>query len=288
MSIKIYNGYKINSNNLKEIFDLLIKVRDDLRISTREYLNNRVIYKAYSILDNISLYGEDCIGANLCGEDIKDLTLSEISFKFCNSFFKQGDTYKQCFNYIIDLNSSLVVVPTNKEYSLLLGYIPMDLEFELANYSLIEEYCYFDNADRPDEITEEEWETRKEDWDTIGYEPPSCNGLTIETYGAFNYYRPYLPNILDKFELTEVFQHDRMRNLLEVLDDKEIDLIEKEGEIKGSYSIIEKARKIVRETDKYKEEKDRILKYVESTVYRYEDIKDFRFDILKNGSIIKK
>lgn len=292
MSTKIYNGYKINSNNLQEIFDLSIKIRDDLRESTQKFLDNCAINIIYEILDQIYINDKYEIGFNVNETKIEDVKVYDIAYKFCNAQFKQGCSFYQTFQSYRDLNSSISILPIGKEYSLLLEFIPNELNFKLKDYPLIEEYSYYDNSDKPDDISEEEWEIRKLDWDVLGYEPPSCNGFSIEAYGAYNYYRPNLYKILDKFEVTEEFNQWRIKQLSFNLVAKEIDFIEKSRKIKvttGKFIELRKeAEEIVNKTNKYKEEKGRILKYVESTIYKTEEIKDLRFDILENGNIIKK
>lgn len=49
----------------------------------------------------------------------------------------------------------------------------------LIDQELFREYGYWDNADRPDTVTEDEWSVRKKMWDHVGYGPIYDYGLTI-------------------------------------------------------------------------------------------------------------
>lgn len=57
--------------------------------------------------------------------------------------------------------------------------------FELdTDHVYVEEYMYFDNSDRPDRVTEQDWQQRADDWNNAVLDSatgvPSLNGFTVQ------------------------------------------------------------------------------------------------------------
>ena len=86
--------------------------------------------------------------------------------------------------------SSVILFPTN-EYTLAFPVfcdyllVALGLNYEkmykyFIKHTSFESYYYFDNTDRPDHITEDEWEERYEAWKVIGYGPIKQYGLIFE------------------------------------------------------------------------------------------------------------
>ena len=69
------------------------------------------------------------------------------------------------------------------------------------NEEIVQEYIYFNNTGEPDEISDEEWEQRAEDWDKLGYDPVCLNSLSYDVSDSLVFFSFTYPMI--KKELSE-------------------------------------------------------------------------------------
>jgi hypothetical protein len=143
MSTKIYNGIKFNSKNFKEILDQIVSIKpkaidiavEKLRKSLPNFIkyNNLIDKDEYEIsivlTDSLSTSSDKCF-------------IPRVSFTIFFYPTKEGDVY----GYFFDSNVS--------EYSKLLD--PFCTDFHYQNQS-----------DKPDDISEEEWDFRSDKWDEL-------------------------------------------------------------------------------------------------------------------------
>lgn len=173
MSTKIYNGYKV-------------KIKPDQFISFSKKLQQEVkdrFYKEFSIMraSNLSRL-LDCIFLSEIGEDINGTEL----FRYSNSdFFKKTLDLENR-----DWHTSWVFFDAIDDYPLMLFYGREDIEKILKDVPEIIPYFYFDNSDKPEEISDDEWYKRDSDWDVVlggnGLATPATCGLSFNVYANWD------------------------------------------------------------------------------------------------------
>ena len=150
MSTKIYNGIKFKSNNIVEILEQLQNVRTEVL----KICNTSEIVKDEDLSDFITYYGLD--------ENIKPYSSIEINRKMINSL----ETEDEIAYLFLRFNFSICVIPY-KDGNIYGGLFCDNVNYKKYIEPYAEEFHYQDQTDRPEEITEEEWENRRNIWDEI-------------------------------------------------------------------------------------------------------------------------
>lgn len=150
MSIKNYYGLKILDNNL--FIQELIKYKKKL-------------FDSYTLKESVQVLFNEYLNGNKFYEN-KNLE-RELNFKEINYFINQ-------FNE----NKKMSVLPYQNPYDLTINFFP---EHHLAipyfentkhynallNFKSVQEYAYYNNVDMPGEMTEKDWQLRKENWEQV-------------------------------------------------------------------------------------------------------------------------
>lgn len=148
MSTKLYNGIRFKSRNMGDILQQLISIRKDAVKIANELLTIEEI-KSFIILNN--LIGADChkIYKALVTDLNSDCrTLLSINFNFTISLIPEKNGYVYGY-YFAD---------HQKEY------------FEMIK-PFVEDYHYQNQCDKPDNISNREWNNRRKKWDKLlGYD----------------------------------------------------------------------------------------------------------------------
>ena len=148
MSTKLYNGIRFKSRNMGDILQQLISIRKDAVKIANELLTIEEI-KSFIILNN--LIGADChkIYKALVTDLNSDCrTLLSINFNFTISLIPEKNGYVYGY-YFAD---------HQKEY------------FEMIE-PFVEDYHYQNQCDKPDNISNREWNNRRKKWNKLlGYD----------------------------------------------------------------------------------------------------------------------
>lgn len=164
MSTKIYNGKKIKRELIDDIdkFSLLFsKIKTSNFKSVENIINQRLMYKIYEnifyfIMNDTLSTVQDKYSMDLCGFENNIKEIKELYF----------------FDFINELNVKDGF--TKKYYNVLYLYDMKNYYFGYDFYSAVkidyekygfEEYMYYNNTDRPDNVTEKQWEKRSKEWD---------------------------------------------------------------------------------------------------------------------------
>lgn len=163
MSTKIYNGKKIKRELIDDIdkFSLLFsKIKTSNFKSVENIINQRLMYKIYENIfyfimnDTLSTvqdkYSMDLYGFENNVKEIKELYF----FDFINELNVKDGFTKKYYNvlYLYDM----------KNYYF--GYdFYSDVKIDYEKYGF-EEYMYYNNTDKPDNVTEKQWEKRSKEW----------------------------------------------------------------------------------------------------------------------------
>lgn len=164
MSTKIYKGFKIKTNSFSEVLSIIQNFRPWINKEAEKLMDR--------FMENLdkSRNGptEDPVKAKVDNYmiwlDFREKILRQKKLRMPN----------------VDTDFSVSLIPHNGE---LLGivYTAHQTWFdEWCKQPKIQEYCYWNNTDKPDEISDEEWEAREKTWNILTYEPVNIQSFSIE------------------------------------------------------------------------------------------------------------
>lgn len=201
MSTKIYNGLIVRNKNFSDIYNDLLKLNNQLEIIKEKIILDFYFENYFLLLDYISYYNLEKITFK---ELINILPINYNFKKILNNKSEDNkiDIYKLIrlmFNEIIknpntkylfvNTTFSLHLFPISKRKTLIY-YICNNKNYINELYKhlpYLEKYDYYNNCDKPDEVTNKEWNQRKKDWD-----------IALKNKSTINYYSL-------KFDLDEEF-----------------------------------------------------------------------------------
>jgi len=159
MSTKLYNGIKFKSNNIKEVLDQLISVKETAKKIAIDSISDR----------ELSLF----IATNkLLDKDCFTITRELIEAVDSNSYNK--------WSFVPRLHFSVVIYPT-KEGDIYGYYFDSNKkEFRDLIEPFYTDFHYQNQTDPPTDVTEEEWDFRREKWDELIDYKFKDTGLTYE------------------------------------------------------------------------------------------------------------
>lgn len=239
MSTTIYNGYCLPNMDLMNLKlfcnELDVQRKNVLNEIVKEYFFKICI----SFVDNIILYPN----SNDFGLDnnLNDTNLfSNLFFKFINQIKKDSESKEYS---LFDLSMTICFIPTNDKILALLYCNNKKLIELFENNKLVSEYCYYDNTDRPNDISYSDWRKRGIEWDNAltgirdnvkGYAKPCDVGLIYKPDLFSNLTRidrdwnilfSEYPDIINKSKRSESF----LRNQIDIFKkyEKDIDVVER-------------------------------------------------------------
>ena len=231
MSISISNGYIIEKEmNVYDLIDLVTEISVDItRIKEDIFYKN--LASLYSIfLDYCVIYNREVAIKKLCSK--YDYSIKNKEFNL-NDFIKEiiiRDSKSNLINHSdFDLKCVMKILPVNdgkflflliseyqNEYGKIFGFIDNN-ENEICSdkYKYIKPYIYYNNTDKPANLSEEEWEIRRKLW----------NKFLNSGYSS-NYDLGHISNIETNFRL----EHINKNKLLDIINnnrDKRIENLTK-------------------------------------------------------------
>jgi hypothetical protein len=189
MSTKIFNGYKLPQMTLKEL-DLFIKeARQKMNEAHYTLGEIMLVERAVQLLDMYCLFGEDYVKEMLGDNDsFKDSSAPYLSayFELCSKSMKSEKSDRR-IDSMFDFKSSICLFPIRGKILALLFTQQQAFTSTWNSIEGVEEYCYWNNTDRPKEISRYQWDRRREDWETAlpGIGIPSENGFIVEFTEGF-------------------------------------------------------------------------------------------------------
>jgi len=146
MSTKLYNGIKFKSNNIKYVLDQLMSIK------------KRANEIALDLLDDESL------ALFISANNLLDKNKWEISREMLDAL--ESSNYNK-WNFKPRLHFSVVVYPTT-EGDIYGYYFDSDKqEFNDLLKPFYTDFHYQNQTDSPTDVTEEEWNFRREKWDEL-------------------------------------------------------------------------------------------------------------------------
>lgn len=154
MSTKIYNGVVCKSNSMEEILQKFIKIREEAVKKHNEQLT----------VDELVFFIEQ--------NGLKDKHVYDIYNRL------EENISNRCRNiFDINFNFSIVLFPYKKKIYGIYFTDNAKEDYELIS-DLFDDYHYQDQCDKPEHISEEEWEERYNVWDELlGYDRISSRGF---------------------------------------------------------------------------------------------------------------
>lgn len=153
MSTKIYTGIKINSTDIW-----------DIEKQIRETMNKTFDQKNRELTEN---YIKDAYAKSIAEFIQQGTELPTVAKLMTQALLLYRDD-KHEPDYIDTLQARVKIYPPLEGVEGLLGFVENKEYFsDLLKSPLIEDYSYWDNTDRPEEVSEEEWDERRENWNLI-------------------------------------------------------------------------------------------------------------------------
>lgn len=171
MSTKIYNGYVIPLMSLEELTTKCAEFRKIIANHIKQIYKEIYVKLLVSALDN------RCIGL----QKIKTDTI----FSTVNDFlYKEFERSDQGYRSYVDASFSFTLFPM-KDKILAMIFSEQDTLIKIfIDYFHAQSYCYFNNTDKPEEVSDLEWEQRYNDWDSVLKNDyiPALNGFHVECH----------------------------------------------------------------------------------------------------------
>ena len=194
MSTKIYNGYKFDKDySLRELDFKLMKLKNRIQAEATKTFFEQVLNEWMYIYDCYSFFGPEIAIKRMNKYSKKEPTsldwshiLYEIIFFVEKQIRESKISYRRDFNY--DYQCDIHILPI-KDKLLFLYYGEKDNFRKILNeQNFIMEYHYQNQTDKPEKISNEEWEQRKKDWEEaiIDY-IPSNHGFTFNLVNSDNF-----------------------------------------------------------------------------------------------------
>lgn len=178
MSLEIYNGYKIDADmSAYSLNNLMTKISKDCQKICDDLYHIEVAKFVSLCLDTKMIYGE---------EKMNDVVYSNYKYKpskFANNLFsyiqelveqhsKSNSILQDNFDFkcqvkLIPLKEKILCLlyTEKQEYKDLFGYVDIyDIEHCSKKYPNISPYIFYNHTDKPKNISEKDWDIRKQEW----------------------------------------------------------------------------------------------------------------------------
>ena len=179
MSTKIYNGYKIPKS---------LDVLQDFIIDFRNKAEEIVLNDLTKLTAEMTSYNVDRFFFNSLKEpELADSALQKVMRLIDDEYSKIKKTKQRNPTYDFECEVSVLVPKESDKILLLLFTEKQNIKSLFESYEFIEEYCYWNNSDKPNDISESDWKQREIDWNKAlpGSGVPARNGLSFELIGEW-------------------------------------------------------------------------------------------------------
>lgn len=207
MSTKIYDAYK-----LKDDYDLmsLNKALSDLRKQVTgqcEDLITNLVVRKFLKLYYITLLYEKNYSTHADIDTVTTTVLDRIAqqdmksawgYLYCKITSEIADTSNTSRPSGYNFYNNLLLFPL-KDKILAMYFGNTDIRRFIENHDMFEDYHYQNQCDKPDDISDEEWDKRESDWnDAIGPDYiPANHGLQAQLFNPENVMPIFNPNRIE-------------------------------------------------------------------------------------------
>lgn len=184
MSTKIYNGYKLKNMSLLKLQGFTMRVREAMEKVGDVLYYNTLAAMCANLLDQQVLLPEDKFKAFLKSNGVE---LKYFKFPLLIAFelirdWQQKVEHTQERDPEVDFNCELVIYPIGGKLLMQLFAERKEYREALEAFPEVTPYPYWNNTDRPDDISERQWDKRCEDWNKALGETgiPSLQGFGVK------------------------------------------------------------------------------------------------------------
>lgn len=266
MSTSINNAYRLNTSNAKKVKIINQKLRELMKLAQVNYMKRRImneasIYFFYKLPFVVSGYKEEdkkensslnhfLIGSEYNDIDILKFIVDEMSKNKDKMYITEAmfSCFQKCSDMSIsntyNLNMDIYFIGHgNKTIYIISGKSDIRNEFfELLASSDIKDeltdYSYWNNTDRPDEVSAREWNSREKTWDEIfegtNYMRDSMNTISVYLNYADSVHIQrralfdYVPN--EHFQFHYIFKEQYKRKLYKQYADEDKKNLQKDND----------------------------------------------------------
>jgi len=253
MSTKIFDGFKIDSQDFLDINKKLDKFRKQILREAERRITDRIVKSAVSRYDNQKvMHGKEDIKFWDCIWEVEQQAFKE----------QQGGTRS-----LYDVSFSVFLYPIR---DITIGIVysgEADFKQKFFRRRFVKDYSYWNNTDPDEKVSEEEWNQREKDWNSFGYTPPAEAGFVRELVPTRMH--PMMGH--DKWK--EFFPDKKERALAVVKDILFQEWLKENNEEVKSNNVFRLLREFNTWQKKDKDGQKRTVKKYKETLPKIEDIK---------------
>ena len=171
MSFKVHNGFKFRCRSFDQIHSFLSQLAAELRPRAEEKAARFLAQTAVRQFDNWSYFGlstDESVSNHRTAMDCASIELTDRSWRV---------ETKRVRDIGVDYSVSITILPNtlgrihrdsqiNEFYGLLFTEQP-DFRQLIEYKPWFEDVSYWDNSDKPDEVSKAEWKRRKQLWEVL-------------------------------------------------------------------------------------------------------------------------
>lgn len=180
MSIKIFNGYRIEKMSVEELVEFTKRIRLEMLENRKELALKSIGCIIASDIDQLTLFGLSKFKEELDDESETLLNPMNRAYRLIQKRYEDSlKTNKS--DPLVDFDTNLIIVP-HEDYYLALLYTEQDSFADIfLNQPEVSYYGYWNNSDKDDDVSEADWEKRKLDWESVfsSYQSPNEVGMNI-------------------------------------------------------------------------------------------------------------
>jgi hypothetical protein len=187
MSIKIYNGYKITYISLYGLREFCLKTKEKMDKIAHVFIMENTASISSALLDDLIIMGEEQFNIKYYElldipnpTNIREWSPLRISERILQRLMSEASLSD--FKDEYDIRCSACFIPIEGKTLALLYTQHKEYEKLWRESDEVECYEYWNNTDKPCDVSYDEWKTRKQDWDSalLGIGIPKENGLIYE------------------------------------------------------------------------------------------------------------
>lgn len=239
MSTKIHHGYRVSLNSLADLGQFNVTLKSAL-LSKADFLCSGITAKlAADALDR------HLLGLSCGPDDGRDAPLYRVAWaEYSRRQIDSRKTRKRDPDVDLDFWWRFHILPSGKIYALI-GFEAEEFAEVWKGMSQVEHYPYWNNTDGPDDLSQEAWEARGDEWNHAVKAP----ALAHELFESFN--APACPPV-DAVVAAQPAHARRVRWFARNAALDEVSAMFSDEESRTGFEVFFKAERHLRDTDEGK------------------------------------
>lgn len=205
MSTKIYDAYKLSGKyDIVSLNTALSDLRQQVTKQCENIIANIVVRQFLSMYYMTLLHGKntpadtDTVTTNVLEKIARQDMKSAWAYLYCKITSEISDLSNTTRPFSYNFYNNLLLFPL-KDKILAMYFGNTDIRKFIENHEIFEDYHYQNQCDKPDDISDEEWDKRESDWnDAIGPDYiPANHGWQVRLFNTENIMPIFNPNRID-------------------------------------------------------------------------------------------